>query len=258
MPALGSAVAAGRPCPKVRSRGGGRCDGPALSLRSVAHLPFWATNVDTNTDRVATFLAAHPGQFYCNGCLSVEVPVRRPIQVNQLTRALHGVKPYRSGRAVCVSCGEVRECIPYGLSDLAGHEHSRVDHLSLPEARRLGATARQRGRPIYGNPYRGRYAKAWREGWKGASSAVGGSRSSLQPGSFGAELYDYLVRHDRDDGLTVHEITEGFVDRDSATVTNGLYNLCRRRLVRRLLPTMVGQRRTPQRYRAVPRPPRDS
>ena len=35
-------------------------------LFGVAHLPFWATNVDTNTDRVTTFLAAHPGTFFCN------------------------------------------------------------------------------------------------------------------------------------------------------------------------------------------------
>ncbi len=122
----------------------------------------------------------------------------------------------------------------------------------LSEARQLGATARSRGRPIYENPYRLKYADAWRKGWQGASAAA--DRPLFQTGSFAAELYDYLVRHNRDDGLTVHEITDGWVDRDLATVTNGLYNLCRRGLVRRLLPTMVGRRRTPQRYRAVPIP----
>ncbi len=89
---------------------------PALSLQSVAHLPFWATNVDTNTNRVTTFLAAHPGQFFCNACLSIEVvPGLNITQVNYLTRRLHDVKPYRRGKLVCVSCGEVRECIAYGL-----------------------------------------------------------------------------------------------------------------------------------------------
>ena len=71
--------------------------------------------MDTNVDRVKTFLAAHPGRFYCNGCLSIEVPVPKPVPVNQLTRALHGVNPYRHGRVSCFSCGEARECIAYGL-----------------------------------------------------------------------------------------------------------------------------------------------
>ena len=136
-----------------RSHAAGRRNGPALSLRSVAHLPFWATNVDTNVDLVTTFLAAHPDQFYCAACLSIEVvPGLSEIYVNQLTRALRDVKPYRRGKVVCVRCVKVRKCTAYGLSDLAGHEHTRVDHLSLPEARQLGATARRRGRPIYENP----------------------------------------------------------------------------------------------------------
>ena len=59
------------------------------------------------------------------------------------------------------------------------------------------------------------------------------------------------MRHDRDDGLTVHEITDGLLEQDSALVHEGLYHLCRKGLVRRLLPKVVGQRRTPQRYRAV-------
>ena len=85
-----------------------------------------ATNVDNSADRVKTFLAAHPGLFYCNGCLRIEVPVPKPIQVNQLTRALHGVNPYRSGRVVCFSCGEVRECIAYGVgTNLAAALHRR-------------------------------------------------------------------------------------------------------------------------------------
>ncbi len=200
--------------------------------------------MDTNTDRVATFLAAHPGQFYCNGCLRIEVPVPKPIQVNQLTRALHGVKPYRSGRVVvCVSCDEVRECIAYGL---------RLDDLSRPQARQLGATARKRGRPIYENPCRGKLFEAWRKGWQEPSAAA--DRPPLQPGSFGAELYDYLVRHDQDDGLTTAEITAGFDERRSSMVSSGLGHLHKKGLVRRLLPKIAGRRRLPQRYRAVPRP----
>ncbi len=108
----------------------GRRDGPALSLRSVAHLPFRATNVDTKTDRVTTFLAAHAGTFFCNACLSIEVQVPKPIKVNQLIRALHGVNPYRSGRVVCFSCGEVRECIAYGSSVQVTERSPSSRHLS--------------------------------------------------------------------------------------------------------------------------------
>ena len=139
----------------------------------------------------------------------MEVPVPNDIEVNRLTGPLHGVKPYRHGRVVCFRCGKVRECIAYGSSD--------------------------------------QYFDAWRESWQGLSSAVGGSRSSLQPGSFGAELYDYLVRHDQDEGLTAREITDGLVERDSAAVNSGLYHLY----------LVTGQRRTPQRYRAVPIPPEE-
>ncbi len=131
---------------------------------------------------------------------------------------------------------------------------TRADRLSLlAQARRLGATARRQGRPIYENPYRLTYADAWRKGWHGASG--GADRPLFQPGSFGAELYDYLVRHDQDEGLTAREITDGLVERDSAAVNSGLYHLYRRDLVRRLLPLVTGQRRLPRRYRAVPRPP---
>ena len=74
--------------------------------------------MDTNADRdrVKTFFAAHPGQFFCNACLNIEaVPGLNMTQVNYLTRPFRTVKPYRNGRVVCVSCGEVRECIAYGL-----------------------------------------------------------------------------------------------------------------------------------------------
>ena len=47
------------------------------------------------------------------------------------------------------------------------------------------------------------------------------------------------------------EIMDGFVKHGPAQVTNGPSHLHKKGLVRRLLPTMVGQRRTPQRYRAV-------
>ena len=211
-----------------------------------------------NADRIKTFLGAHPGQFYCDACLSIEAaPGLNRIQVNNLTRPLRHVTPYRKGTVVCARCGQVHECIAYGSSDLARHGYTRVDHLSLAQARQLGATARRRGRPIYENPCRGRYFDAWREGWQGASSALGGSRSPLRLGSFGAELYDYLVRHDQDEGLTMREITDGLVERDSATVSSGLSRLCKKGLVRRRLPKVVGWHRTPQRYRAVPRQPEE-
>ena len=96
----------------------------------------------------------------------------------------------------------------------------------LSEVRQLGATARSRGRPIFENPYRVKYADAWRKGWQGASAAA--DRPLFQTGSFAAELYDYLVRHDRDDGLTVHEITDGLVERSVAKVGNGLSHLYKR------------------------------
>ena len=202
--------------------------------------------MDINADRVTTFLAAHPGQFFCHACLSLEaVPSLNATQVNGVTRRLHDVKPYRRGTVVCVSCDEVRECIAYGLR--------RDNQLSRAEARQLGATARKRGRPIYENPCLGDRADAWREGWQGVPLAADESRSRFT--SFGAELYDYLVRHDQADGLTAREITEGFVEQGAAKVSNGLSRLYQRGLVRRLLPVVTGQRRTPQRYRAVPLPP---
>ncbi len=72
--------------------------------------------MDNNTDRITTFLAADPGQFYCNECLSIEaVPGLNRTQVSPLTRSLRGVKPYRIGQVGCISCNEVRECIAYGL-----------------------------------------------------------------------------------------------------------------------------------------------
>ena len=129
---------------------------------------------------------------------------------------------------------------------------TRGGRLSVTQLRRLGATARRRGHPIYENPYLGDSADAWREGWEGASD---GSRSPLRSGSFMAELYHYLVRCDRDDGLTQREITDGLVERGLVKVGSGLNHLHKKGLVRRLLPKIVGQRRMPQRYRAVPRQP---
>ncbi len=130
---------------------------------------------------------------------------------------------------------------------------TRADRLSLvAQARRLGATARRRGRPIYENPCRGKLFEAWRKGWQEPSAVA--DRPPLQPGSFGAELYDYLVRHDQDVGLTLREIRDQFEERDSARVSDGLSHLHRKGLVRRLLPLVTGRRRRPQRYRAVPEP----
>ena len=76
-----------------------------------------ATNVDNSADRVKTFLAAHPGQFYCSGCLSVEaVPGLSRGQVNRLLLPFRDVKPYRRGKVMCVGCDQELECIAYGLS----------------------------------------------------------------------------------------------------------------------------------------------
>jgi len=72
--------------------------------------------MDNNADRIKTFLAAHPGQFYCNKCLNIEaVPGLNRTQVSRLTRSLRDATPYRKGEMVCISCNEVRECIAYGL-----------------------------------------------------------------------------------------------------------------------------------------------
>ena len=67
-----------------------------------------------NADRVKQFLIDHPSQFYCDQCLSEEIPVLNAVQVNQITRPLRGVKPYRNGKMICVRCGGDRECVAYG------------------------------------------------------------------------------------------------------------------------------------------------
>ena len=68
-----------------------------------------------NADRVKQFLIDRSGQFYYNRCLSDEVPVLNTAQVNQITRPLRGVKPYRSGKMICVRCSGERECVAYGV-----------------------------------------------------------------------------------------------------------------------------------------------
>ena len=71
--------------------------------------------MDNHADRIKTFLIANAGRFYCNECLGIEaVPGLSNTQVSPLTRPLRDVKPYRSGKVVCVSCNEARECIAYG------------------------------------------------------------------------------------------------------------------------------------------------
>jgi hypothetical protein len=74
--------------------------------------------MDTNADRdrVKTFLAAHPGQFFCHACLIIEaVPSLNITQVTTVMRPLRNVTPYRRGKVMCVSCDQDRECIAYGL-----------------------------------------------------------------------------------------------------------------------------------------------
>ena len=66
-----------------------------------------------NADRVKKFLADNPGKFFCNSCISDKAGITNPVQVNQLTRPLRGVKPYRSGSTMCSGCGETRECIAF-------------------------------------------------------------------------------------------------------------------------------------------------
>ena len=70
-------------------------------------------NVD-NTDRVETFLTAHPGRFYCNRCLSEELLVLTLFQVGQVTRPLRDVIPYRHGKMICTRCRGEFGCIAYG------------------------------------------------------------------------------------------------------------------------------------------------
>ena len=66
-----------------------------------------------NADKLKAFLNARPSQFFCNRCLSEQVPVDNQVQVNQLTRPLRGIAPYRSGKVMCSSCNRDRECIAY-------------------------------------------------------------------------------------------------------------------------------------------------
>ncbi len=68
----------------------------------------------SHTDRVKQFLTTHPGRFYCNRCLGNAVGALTIFQVRQITRLLRGVRPYRSGKMICVRCGNDRECIAYG------------------------------------------------------------------------------------------------------------------------------------------------
>lgn len=72
-----------------------------------------------NADRVEKFLTDHTGRFYCNRCLSDEVPVMNAAQVNLITRDLRGVTPYRGGKMICARCGDDRECIAYGSDPTA-------------------------------------------------------------------------------------------------------------------------------------------
>jgi hypothetical protein len=74
--------------------------------RRAVHAPVY------NSDRVAGFLSAHAGRCYCSGCLSLETGVHPREQVNQIKRRLgtqrHG---FTLGRALCVVCGQDRQCI---------------------------------------------------------------------------------------------------------------------------------------------------
>ena len=82
---------------------------PSMPLQPGARLGFAAA-----ADSVKQFLAAHPGQFYCNRCLSNEFGVMNRDQVGRVTQSLRDVEPYRRGKVICVDCGDDRECIAYG------------------------------------------------------------------------------------------------------------------------------------------------
>ena len=65
-------------------------------------------------DRVTGFLIDHPGQFYCNSCLSEALPLLNVAQVNTVIVRLRGVVPYRIGTMICVHCRADRKCVAYG------------------------------------------------------------------------------------------------------------------------------------------------
>ncbi len=84
---------------------------PVAILTSADRVPTLSA-VD-NADQLKAFLASHKGKFYCNRCLSKEVGIKNPVQVNQLTRPLRGLKPYRHGKITCHGCHEYRHCISH-------------------------------------------------------------------------------------------------------------------------------------------------
>ena len=65
-------------------------------------------------DLIETFLANHAGRFYCNRCLSDELLVFSATQVDQITRRLRSIPPYRHGTMICTRCRTDRLCIAYG------------------------------------------------------------------------------------------------------------------------------------------------
>jgi hypothetical protein len=67
-----------------------------------------------NAERVKVFLAERKGRFFCNRCLGETLYIHNSAQLNQATRPLRGVKPYRNGKVICHSCGQDRECIAHG------------------------------------------------------------------------------------------------------------------------------------------------
>ena len=67
-----------------------------------------------DADRIETFLTDHSGRFYCNRCLSEEVLGLSTGKVNQITRRLRDVPPYRQGKMICTRCRLDRGCVAYG------------------------------------------------------------------------------------------------------------------------------------------------
>ena len=65
-----------------------------------------------NADDIKAFLLRNRGSYFCDGCLSNRTGIEPANQVNQLTRPLRGVPPYRFGDSViCSECRQERKCI---------------------------------------------------------------------------------------------------------------------------------------------------
>jgi hypothetical protein len=81
-----------------------------------------------NTDRVKTFLTAHPGRFFCNRCLNEAIFLLGLHQVSHVTKPLRVVIPYRHGKMICTRCRGDRECTAYGQEPALPESVDPVQH----------------------------------------------------------------------------------------------------------------------------------